>query len=329
MTVGNIVKKARTKLGDSDNTGWSDDILINFVDQGQKDLCKMARIYKRTLYMGLLPHTTQYPLPEDCFQIDRVEYDDTALSVLSREDQDTRYDEKSLHIIKSDINMGTVEVSELIELSNYATFIEGIVIDEYTPIVVDPVLGLVTETDIVGLDMGSELGVVVGFDSNLNEDGDIAEFGDISGVKAGALEQTNSSDSSGFLTELTLAVDDSDSEKSYGFLTSVGDHNAAGTYGVCTDVLAKSVYIKIYYSAISSTVNSLYDALVVKDIWEKALVHYVVGMARQDDNDEGNYVLGTQELDKYDKEVKKAIRLSARSYTSTVSEIKETQYRRV
>jgi hypothetical protein len=50
-------------------------------------------------------------------------------------------------------------------------------------------------------------------------------------------------------------------------------------------------------------------------------------MARQDDNDEGNYKIGEAELKKYDKEVAKAHKISAKSYTSQVSGVRETNYR--
>ena len=330
MTVGQIVKKARTRLGDSDKTGWTDDILIDFVDQGQKDLCKMSRIYKRTLYLGLLANTTLYPLPDDCFQVDRVEYNGETLAVLAREDQDTRFAPKGLHVIKSDLNMGIIEISEPIEVSNYAQFVEGVKLPEpeSVEVTIEPAEGVGSSTDTEGFVFVTPIGFTTSFKAVTDPTLTPVEHGDISGTNISHLALTES-DALGVIVGLDLAVEDVNNKKSYGFLTAIDDKYAAGSYGICTDALAPSVYLKAYYSAISATVNSLYDALVVKDIWEKALIHYVVGMARQDDNDEGNYALGAAELEKFTLEVKKAIKLSARSYTSTVSEIKETQYRRV
>lgn len=328
MTAGDIVTKARRALGDSDATGWDDSTLIDYVDQAQKDLCKIARVYKKQWHLGIHSNAILYHLPTNCFQVDRVEYEDTALRVLSREDQDNRRYPRGLHIIKSDINMDSIELSEPIEATNYASFIRGSVLEEYADIVIDPELGVSVDTDIVGMSMDDSLGVVTGFISDPEVTGVTEEYGDISGSLLSDIALAPS-DNLGVLTALDLGYNDESNKSSYGFLTSVNEYTVKGTYGICTDALAKSTHLEVYYSAIPTRVQSLYDALVVKDIWERALVHYVVGTARQDDNDEGNYQLGAAELNLYMIEVKKAIKLSARSYTSTVSEIKETQYRRL
>jgi len=86
--------------------------------------------------------------------------------------------------------------------------------------------------------------------------------------------------------------------------------------------------MKIYYHATSPLVNSVFDAMVIPDLWLTAMVHYVVGMARQDDNDEGNYQLGEIELGKYDAEVNKAKKAAAKSFNSQVGVVRETIYRR-
>lgn len=331
MTAGYIVKKARNKLGDANKTGWDDTILIDFVDQAQKDLCKSARIYKRIHYLGILNYETRYPLPDDCFQIDRVEYKGEPLSVLSREDQDNRYEAKGLHIIKSDINMDNLEISEVIEeLDAYPSYVEGNTIISSEIAELTPALGVTGHAEgDEALEFPIDIGVISGFTLDPLDTPRI--FGDVSGFaipKQLALVP-NDQQSVGFITELDFGFADDSENCGLGFLTRVANTNAVGTYGVCTDVLSIGNYLKIYYSAIPRRIDSLYSALIVPDIWEKALIHYVVGTARQDDNDEGNYQLGEMEMMKYEREVKKAIKLTAKNYVSGVGEIKETTYRRV
>jgi hypothetical protein len=70
------------------------------------------------------------------------------------------------------------------------------------------------------------------------------------------------------------------------------------------------------------------STLTIEDLWFPAMLHYVVGMARQDDNDEGNYQLGEIELGKYDAEVNKAKKAAAKSFNSQVGVVRETIYRR-
>ncbi len=329
MTVNDIVKRARRALGDSDNTGWLDATLIDYVDQAQKDLCKTAGVYRRTLYLGILNDTELYPLPEDCFQVNRVEYMGTALDVLSREDQDIRHSPKGLHIIKSDLNMKSIELSHYINTDNYASFWEvpnsPDPAEFTTPI---PVLGVTSsvgssKSEVV---LDQPVGVVTGLELLFDEDSVFMPYGDVSGYKAAGISSNPNGYDLGVMVQFALLEDD---KSSFGFLSNVNTNTVKGVYGICTDVLALDTYVKVYYSAQSSTVNSLYDALILDDIWAKALVHYVVGTARQDDNDEGNYSIGSRELDYYDDEIKKAKKMQARSYTSNVSEIKQTTYRRI
>ncbi len=317
MTVNDIVKKARRALGDTDATGWDDATLIDIVDHAQKDFCFSARVYLRTLHLGLRDNIKIYKLPDDCFQVDRVEYCNKALAVLSREDQDTRYVAKGLHIIKSNIDMGSIEISEPFEcLDNYARFIPG----EEVNYELDSHLGVVTS--ITGGTVIPEFGVTTVAQLVLPEYDD-AMYGDIGDVINTELIPVRPALGVATTTHISNA------KVLYGFLTSVDANQAVGTYGVCTDVLVKSNYLKVYYSALPSTVNSLYDALVVSNMWAKALVHYTVATARQSDNDEGNYQIGDAEMKRYFAEVKKAKVLSAKPYSTSLGEARLTQYRRL
>ena len=324
MVVGQIVKKARRKLGDQDSTGWDDETLIDYVDQGQKDICKMSAIYKRIFYLGLLNNVKLYSLPQDCFQVDRVEHMGENIATLSREDSDIRFTEKGFHAIKSSLNMDTIEFSETKELSNYMVYVRGTEILDADGVIIDPIVGVEAQIELVGCSVASDTGVIVGFEEVEPEEALPAEYGDISGVYRPALVLKDST-ALGCLTDLEFNC----GSDMLGFLSSVDGIQVEGTYGICTEALAPSTYVKVYYAAITSTVNSLFDALVLKDIWEKALVHYVVGTARQDDNDEGSYSIGVAELDAYAREVSRAKKLSAKSYSSSVDEIRETTYRRI
>ncbi len=254
-------------------------------------------------------------MPNDCFQVDRVEYEEEYLAVLSREDRDVRYLPKGLHIIKSDINMGTLEISEPFnELDNYAIFIDG---SEINIIILDLYGVAAHSTNTI---FESSLGVVTKVELLL-EDIDTAHYGSV--VGAIGLDNIDYT-----VNPYGVISTGEQPEHVFGFLSSVKFNHTKGTYGICTDVLVHKNYLKVYYSATSPTVNSLYDALVLPDLWMKALVHYVVGMARQDDNDEGNYSLGEAEMKKYNAEVYAAKKLSAKSFNSPVRDVRETIYRR-
>ena len=319
MTVETVIKRARRRLGDSDMTGWDDATLIDLVDQGQKNLCRIARVYKRTAYLGLKNEHRLYLLPLDCFQVDRVEYLDKYMAVLSREDSDARYTEKGMHIIKSNLNMGTLELSEAFsDLDNYANFTDG----DNIRYELDSPYGVITLVNEGTLD--TTLGVVTEAILELSdEEIDDARYGNIDNITFNGPLQVIPT------FGVTAHIPKGEGLELFGFLASVDENRSVGLYGPCTDALVLENYLKVYYSAMPSTVNSLYDALVVSDIWLKALVHYVVGMARQDDNDEGNYAIGEAEIVKYREEVRDAEILSAKNFSSSVQEARETTYRRV
>lgn len=327
MTVGNIVDRARARLGDTDKTGWNDTTLIDLVDQAQQDIAKGAQVYKRTAYFGLINNKVLGPLPEDCFQVNRVEYNDTPVNVLAREDQDIRAMRKGFHIIKNDIDMSVLEISEpFTDLCDYAEFEGGWYSREDTTTTVDA-LGVTTDVsdEVVEIPI-AELGCITDAEfTDDNWDKFPTTYGDISDI-ATVADYARAGDHLGVLTDLNFGYSDG---TTLGFLSSVGYADVVGIYGICTDALVPDNYLKIYYSALPGRVNSLWDALVVSDMWQRALVHYVVGMARQDDNDEGNYSLGIKEIEKYEKEMARAKKFAARSYNSPVSEVRETQYRRI
>ncbi len=337
MTAESIVQSARRRLGDTNKTGWSDPHLVDLVDKGQKDITKLAGIYKRTLYVSVSNNIVLIPLPLDTFQINRAEYEGVLMHIITREDAENKVTPPARHIIRNDLGMNLFELSEpFTELPVHATAIQGFIQEQDldTTITVEtPQLGVFASTE--ALDTATMLpttstGVVesisvpITWDVASYEEG-IINYGDLCGIESENL-YTSLEVSPGVVTGIDLYHY---VNGTYGFLSRVDYSNAVGEYGAYTDVLTESQYIKLYVSAAPPKISSIHDATIISDLWERALVHYVVGMARQDDNDEGNYQLGELELKKYDKEVAKAKKLSAKSYTSQVSEEKETQYRRI
>ena len=336
MTVGNVVDKARRRLGDTSKTGWSDDSLIDLVNQAQKDIALSGHVYKRVEYIPLIKNSTIYSLPRGLFQINRIEYRDRPLKLLTREDQSERYMPAGLYAVKSDLDITIVELSrpvtDLGAETNYIhKRITGIESESFVGALVSPPEGVVVDSNI-DVDTGRRYinlsameGTVIGVTYDYEFSHDETNYGDISDLNSDA-DYIDIIDELGIAIKLHLSpprVGDA------GLLTSVGGYSVQGLYGICTDCLPQPNYLKLFYSAIPNEVYTLHNALSISELWEQAMVHYVVGKARQYDNDESNYALGKQELSLYDKEIKKAKKLAARAYSSTISEVKETIYRRI
>ena len=62
-------------------------------------------------------------------------------------------------------------------------------------------------------------------------------------------------------------------------------------------------------------------------LWFTALVHYVTGKAKQDDNDEGSYAVGDAELKKYEMEKAKALAIVNASYAKKADSVRLTTYK--
>ena len=76
-------------------------------------------------------------------------------------------------------------------------------------------------------------------------------------------------------------------------------------------------------------ITNMAQELVLSDIWEAAMVRYIVGTALQDDNDANNIQRGELELTKYVAEVKKAEDLTSKDFSRGQPDKMTTRFRRV
>ncbi len=331
MTVQSVLDNARHRLGDVDKTGWSDDRLLYLANTAQADFCRLTGILKKKTYIGLANYKSMYPLPTDMYQVTRLEYLGERLPILSREDADQMLTLPERYAIKSNLRMEAIEIQPPFDdLVDQGTFVSGDVADSFaldyaTPLGVAASIGGDLADGYINttLTLDTVLGVTVGI-ASIPEDSDISyRYGDISGWSA----QPNlllEADSLGVLVETT--VEDTPADQ-LGFLTSVGYIEVDG-FGICTDAFVTENFFTLYYIALPPKIWSISGSFVIDDAWEMAMVHYIVGMARQDDNDEGNYQLGELELGKYYMNVENARKASSRSFNSQVAEDRHTIYRR-
>ena len=318
MTVQSIITDARFRLGDTDKTGWSDERLLNLINAGQRDLCRRASVYRRMVYIDLTNGKHIYSLPSDCYNITRIERDGKQLPIYSREDAQNTKIPHSEYAIKSNLNRSQLEIfPDPTDISNYDEYVVGTeVVDSYT---LDEPLGVVSGGAI---DMDSLVGVLSGVHDFIacNPKTKYGELADIS-VNTSITRMSPEGVLGALLTN--------DPEYStYGFLESIGTEDVVGTYGICTHASFGANYLTVYYDAVPPIIRWTTASLYIEDLWFAAMLHYVVGMARQDDNDEGNYQLGDIELAKYDVEVAKAKKAASKSFNSQVGVVKQTIYRR-
>ena len=107
-----------------------------------------------------------------------------------------------------------------------------------------------------------------------------------------------------------ISTEDCTLEDDYGVLTNaeLDDQVPSTPLGGLT----------VYYSAVPPILTSLEDELVVPDIWFTAVLHFVSGMALQDDNDANNIQRGDMEGAKYMRLLGELFKQSAKDFTSNV-----------
>ncbi len=319
MTILDVIEASRARLGDTDSTGWTDKRLLNLVNAGQRDLCRRASIYRRMVYLDLANGRNIYSLPFDCYNVSRIERGGKQLPIYSREDAQSVKIPHEVYAIKSNINRSQLEIFPApTDISEFDNYIEGTSFAD--SIVLQDTLGVVSGAS-EHLVMNSVLGVTVGIHdfTACNDHAAHGELADL-GVNTGLDIGKNPLGVLVSLEERPAGV--------YGFLEAIGDEHTVGTYGLCTHASFGDNYLTVYYEAVPPIINWVTGTLFIEDLWLSAMVHYVVGMARQDDNDEGNYQIGEVELKKYEAEVAKAKKISAKSFNSQVGVVRETIYRR-
>lgn len=121
--------------------------------------------------------------------------------------------------------------------------------------------------------------------------------------------------------------------EAYG-VSIVSDSDAADTseceledtYGLVVEVTLDELkevedptHVTVYYSAVPAPFSESQTELVLPDIWFIAFLHYVTGMALQDDNDANNIQRGDFELKKYDRQLAKIFKTVAKDHTSNMT----------
>ena len=118
--------------------------------------------------------------------------------------------------------------------------------------------------------------------------------------------------------------------------SDIPDCELEDTYGVLVDTdetpTATPIdlgQLKLYYIAVPSIVTDLQESLLVPDFWLSAFIHYVSGMALQDDNDANNIQRGEIEFQKYQRMLVDLHKKSAKDFTSSYKSKLETNVRRI
>ena len=89
--------------------------------------------------------------------------------------------------------------------------------------------------------------------------------------------------------------------------------------------------IHVYYTATADLIDiaDINEELLLPDIWFAAFLHYVCGMALQDDNDANNIQRGEMEAQKYLRLIAELFKQTSKDFTSNIKSKMDVPIRRI
>jgi len=329
MVADNLIKIARSRLGDKLEHRWTNDRLVTIIDQGQKDFCKRSGVYRKEVILPLAANVLRYSLPEDCMEVNRIEYMGAPIPLFSRNDLDeNRITSQAFVGIKDNLNMNFIQFYPKVPELGATVDIrmgESILTEDF---VVTPQLGVVTDAD-QGIVIDPVFGVLTGATTEIDDlplsdkFGELADSSWFNEVEIGG-------DEFGVTTDVDIYEPSPGEEQAgLGFVTRSDLYEISGKYGITGSIVTEEQYVRIFYTAIPPEVRLVRSSLVIHDMWEAAMTRYVVGTALQDDNDANNIQRGELEIAKYDKEVLEAEALTSKDFSRGQHDKLLTRMRRI
>jgi hypothetical protein len=81
--IENILTRARRTLADREGDRWSDDDLLSFLSDGQRDLNMQLEILQSTFVVDPVETNSTFNLPTDCWKLSRITYLAKALPLVT------------------------------------------------------------------------------------------------------------------------------------------------------------------------------------------------------------------------------------------------------
>lgn len=91
LLASHVITKARFKVSDTGGTRFSDQLLIDFLNNGIADIARSTRLYNETSYVPIEIRTSFFDLSKFAISIERVEHEGVVLKPLTFEEMDKRY----------------------------------------------------------------------------------------------------------------------------------------------------------------------------------------------------------------------------------------------
>ncbi|MCI4437078.1 MAG: hypothetical protein JHC33_09755 [Ignisphaera sp.] len=86
--TADIITRARDALSDPRKERYSDERLYRLIDEAQTTIARFARTLRKEIFLPVYPGIADYVMPDDCYLVTRVSYEQRALELKSHEEMD-------------------------------------------------------------------------------------------------------------------------------------------------------------------------------------------------------------------------------------------------
>ena len=341
--VEKILSNARLTLADPRKERWDDDTLLAILNEAQIDFCQQTQMLHERVDVPIIIGNPYFSLPDDCWQLTRVLYDNSPLPLVTHHELDNvtfsrRFVDFGLPTAGSRWEVTKGEPQAIIY--DRRNMLEG----KIYPIPDRPLedtaynfVGTPSETffetqlyGVTTLTADAELvdtyGVVSSLASLTTDTELTPDFGVVSALTIADAVDTPP-DGFGIIVDIT----DYTFNSAYGTVVDLADTDVAtetfeDVYGFVDTVVEACSFLKCYYLKNPIDLVDLTSDLSVPAMYDIALKFYLCGQAFLNDIDTAYQQKGAAQMMIYERHVKTAKKDTMRDWTRAGQF--ETTYRR-
>lgn len=284
--IADILRRVRVDLHDTNKTRWSDEDLLAFLDEGQKDIAKQTNIVKDTIAIPLRFAEHTYTLPENTLKVLRCDFDNQKLPLKPTDYMDQR---GTIGKVLSELPRGVSSSTGLLATKTQNRWQTATTSGNILCVIYDkmkrrnirvwptPISNSLEETQTI---QESITGFAYGIDNT-----SVPTFGTISDL-----------------------INTNEGSPQY----------PDGPYGIIVEVIAQSS-LAVHRSRYSKTVDSLDSELEVDPFCDAALKYYTIAQAFRNDIKEENRAVSNENLILYTRELDLISRSNSEDMTTSDS----------
>lgn len=340
--IERILSNARLTLADPKKERWDDETLLAILNEAQIDFCQQTQMLHGRITVPITLGNPYFKLPDDCWQLTRVLYENSPLHLITHAELDTTTlaSGVSFNWPTAGTNWETVKgipkavVYDRRNLSECKLYpIPDEVLDEVYYVFAGTLSESFQELEVfgfttsyIGANLDKQYGVVAGASSLTTDITVEPSYGTITALTLSD-ETSNSLEGFGVTTDITdygintvfgVVVDLQDDDITTETFTSV--------FGVLTELKECSSFLYCYYLKNPTDLIDQESELSTPPMYDIALKFYVVGQAFLNDNDAAYQQKGVAQLQMYERHIRTAKKDSSQDFTRAGQF--QTQYRR-